>query len=62
MYSVASYKDGISRSIDWSKYKNSLIPDPKPEKKAFVKINYLKPKVKTDMRSSLMTKNIRENS
>ena len=49
MYSVDSYKDGVSRSIDWSKYKNPLLPAPKPERKNFVKINYLKPKIKTEI-------------
>ena len=44
VYHVDSYKDGVSRSIDWSKYKNPLIPEPKPERPGFVKINYLKPK------------------
>lgn len=44
-YDVNSYKENtVSRSIDWSKYMNPMIPEPKPERPGFVKINYLKSK------------------
>jgi len=52
VYHPDSYKDAVSRSIDWSKYKNPLIPEPKPERPGFVKINYLKPK-KIDLQSQI---------
>jgi hypothetical protein len=44
-YNVVSYKDdfGVSKSIDWKKYKNPMKIEPF-EKKNFIKIDYLKPK------------------
>lgn len=35
-------KEPVSKSIDWAAMKNPLVPDPKPTKKEFVKINYLR--------------------
>ena len=31
-YTTESYKNDVSKSIDWSAYKNPLIPQPKKEK------------------------------
>lgn len=41
-YSTDSYKNEVSKSIDWSSYKNPLIPPPKKERPGFVKIDYLR--------------------
>ena len=49
-YSTDSYKnEQVSRSIDWSSYKNPLIPPPKKERPSFVKIDYLRFQNKKEM-------------
>ena len=48
-YTTDSYKNDVSKSIDWSAYKNPLIPKPKKEKPSFVKIDYLRFSNKSEM-------------
>ena len=48
-YTTESYKNDVSKSIDWSAYKNPLIPQPKKEKPQFIKIDYLRYSNKSEM-------------